>query len=145
MKPVCYLLSSFFIVSVFFLSGCSISESVSSSSDSSRSISRSSTSCSGPEVPEETRKAYEKDVVTYVSAIGRSDVSGEDFMRGLGSIASRHSITDWENYKFTYVSIGEGLKKAGLQKDEIPNLPYLKALLGANSKRIDYVKEGFGS
>lgn len=145
MKPVCYLLFFIFTIFLFFLSGCSISDSISSSSDSSRSISRSSTSSSGPEVPEETRKAYEKDVLTYVSAIGRSDISGEDFMRGLGSIASRHSITDWENYKFTYVAIGEGLKKAGVQEDEIPNLPYLKALLGADSKRLDYVKEGFGS
>jgi len=144
MKPYCYLVSSVFIVSLCFLWGCSISQSVSSSSDSSRSISRSSTSSSGPEVPEETRKAYEKDVVTYVSAIGRSDVSQDDFMRGLGSIASRHSITDWENYKFTFVAIGEGLKKAGVQMDEIPNLPYLKTLLGADPKRLDYVKEGFG-
>ena len=117
---------SFFCLSLYFiglLAGCSISHSISSSSDSSRSISRSSTSCSGPQVPEETRKAYVKDVTTYVSAVGKSGITSEDFMRGLGSIAKRHSISDWEDYKYTYIAIGKGLKAAGVERNRIMAFP----------------------
>ncbi len=140
---------SFFKIGVFlmllsFLAGCSISHSVSSSSDSSRSISRSSTSSSGSQIPEETRKAYVKDVTTYVSAIGRSDIASDNFMRGIGSIAERHSIADWENYKFTYIAIGKGLKQAGLSRDEIADLPYLKPLIKADASRLKYIMEGYG-
>ena len=131
------------LLSAALLSGCSISHSVSSSSDSSRSISRSSTSSSGPEVSDETKKAYVKDVETYVAAIGRSDIGPEEFMRGIGSIAKRHAITDWESYDFTYTAIGKGLKKARLSKDEIDTLPYLKPLVAGDAKRLGLIKKGY--
>jgi len=141
-KSVCSWLVFFGLLGLF-LAGCSISNSVSSSSDSSRSISRSSTSGSGSQVPEETKEAYVKDVITYVSALGRSDIGADDFMRGMSSIAQRHSISDWEGYRFTYVAIGRGLRQAGLAWDEVATLPYLKPLIQADSSRLKYIKEGF--
>ncbi len=118
--------------------GCSISHSISSSSDSSTSISRSS---SGPEVSEETKNAYIKDVATYTEAIGTSQISGEDFMRGLSRIAKKHGISDWESCEYTYEGIGQGLKATGIPKDKIADLPYLKILISNNEKRLEYIKE----
>ena len=130
-------------ISALFISGCSISNSVSSSSDSSRSISRSSDSSSGPKVSEETRKAYVKDVATYADAIGASQISGDDFMRGISRIAKKHGISDWEGYKYTYIGIGQGLKAAGVPKDQVKELIYLKGLVSGNEKRLDYIREGY--
>ena len=133
----------FLIISLLLGSACSISHSVSSSSDSSRSISRSSTSSSGEEVSEETRKAYVNDVATYTEALGESSITADDFMRGLSKIAKKHGISDWESYRYTYVGIGKGLKAAGIAKDQVGELPYLKVLVSSNEKRLDYIKEGY--
>lgn len=131
------------IAMALFISGCSISHSVSSSSDSSRSISRSSNSSSGPKVSEETRKAYVKDISTYADAIGGSRISGDDFMRGISKIAKKHGISDWESYKYTYIGIGKGLKAAGISRAQLQDLSYLKGLLSGNEKRLDYIKQGY--
>ncbi len=143
MKILGTSLSISLLILTFFITGCSISHSISSSSDSSRSISRSSTSCSGEEVSEETRKAYVNDVATYTEAIGVSSITADDFMRGLSKIAKKHGISDWEGYKYTYIGIGKGLKAAGIEKDRINELPYLNVLVSGNEKRLDYIKEGY--
>ena len=128
---------------VFMVSGCSISDSISSSSDSSRSISRSSTSSSGPEVSEETRKAYVNDVSTYTEAVAESAVTADDFMRGLSKIAQKHGISDWESYEYTFKAIGQGLKEAGIPKDQVKDLPYLNVLISSNSQRLDWIKDAY--
>ncbi len=130
----------FLILVAFFLSGCSVSHSISSSSDSSSSISRSS---SGLEISDQNRKDYIKDLETYTEAIGQSHVSGDDFMRGLSRIARNHGISDWESYRYTYVGVGRGLKAAGIDKGKIGDLPYLEPLLSGHPKRIEYIKEGY--
>ncbi len=131
------------IVALAAMSGCSISHSISSSSDSSTSISRSSTSSSGPSVSDETKKAYVKDVATYVGAIGQSQVSSEEFMNGISSIAKRHGISDWESFDPTYEGIGQGLKSAGIDKEEIKDLPYLKVLLSSNPARLEKIQDAY--
>jgi hypothetical protein len=84
-----------------------------------------------------------KDVATYADAIGGSQISGDDFMRGISKIAKKHGISDWESYKYTYIGIGQGLKAAGIPKDQIKELPYLKGLMIGNEKRLDYIKQGY--
>jgi len=128
------------VMGICLCSGCSISYSSKSSSDSSRSSSESS---SGPSTSDETRKAYEGDVTTYTFAIGTGETSPEDFLRGLSSIAEQHGITDWESYKPTYIAIGRGLKKTGISRDQLQELPYLQTLLLGQEKRLGYIKEGF--
>jgi hypothetical protein len=131
------------MVALAAISGCSISHSISSSSDSSTSISRSSTSSSGPSVSDETKKAYVKDVATYVGAIGQSQISSEEFMNGISSIAKRHGISDWESFDPTYEGIGQGLKNAGIGKEEIKELPYLKLLLSSNPSRLEKIQDAY--
>ncbi len=135
-----YILGLLLATAMLCMGGCSISHSISSSSDSSASISRSS---SGPSVSEEERKAYVQDVATYVDAIGNSGVSAEDFMRGISRIAKKHGITDWEGYKYTYIGIGKGLKAAGIAKDQVSSLACLKVLLSGNSERLKYIEQGY--
>ena len=95
------------------ITGCSISGSLGSLSDSIsspfQSISGSLSSSSG-----DRQAAYESDVRDYTLAYVRSGGDFDEFMAGLGGIASKHGITNWEEDSATYIGIGRGLKAAGV-------------------------------
>jgi len=92
--------------------GCSISESISRSVSSpfewSSSSSASSSASSGAR-----EEAYRNDVRDYTAAYVQSGGEYSAFTRGLGNIASKHGVSDWESDDNTWVGIGQGLKKAG--------------------------------
>lgn len=86
--------------------GCSFSYSSESSWKSSKSSSGSSSG------GEDRRQAYREDVRDFTAtyAAETRDVAG--FENGLGAVARRHGITDWEADDATFTAIGAGLKRA---------------------------------
>jgi hypothetical protein len=104
--------------------GCSFSESSKSISDSisdsSHSISDSSTSSSGGDDKSSAKEAlYREDVGDFTAAYVRDggDVAG--LQRGLGAIARRHGVSDWEAVDATWTGIGEGLRRADATPQQI--------------------------
>lgn len=94
--------------------GCSISDSVSSpfewSSASSASSSRSSS---------RGREDYQNDVAGYTQAQVQSGGDFDTFTRGLGRVAAQHGVSNWESDNDTYVGIGQGLKRAGVNQTQV--------------------------
>ena len=94
--------------------GCSFSHSSKSSSDSSTSPSKSSKSSSG----EETARFHE-DVEQYTAAyVQGGGKSAESFFSGLGELARKRGVSDWEAEQGTWESIGRGLGEAGVTDPE---------------------------
>ena len=94
--------------------GCSISTSISDSVSSPfKSSSDSSDSSQG------RTAAYEADVRDYTSAYVKSGGDVNTFMGGLGNLASKHGITNWEADSATYIGIGRGLKAANVTPTQL--------------------------
>src|SRR5262249_39847280 len=84
------------------------------SSNSSESSSDSSASSSGSSSPESAEKQYKSDVREYTAAYVKTGGQFDAFRRGLGDIAKKHNITNWEDNTVTYEGIGEGAAVQGL-------------------------------
>lgn len=99
--------------------GCSFSYSSASISDSIAASSQSisdSLSSSSPKDSSPSEQAYREDVRDYTATAARSDRTGVDFQSGLAAVAERHGVTNWEADGATYVGIGEGLARAGVDR-----------------------------
>lgn len=111
--PKQFFMGTLFILAahVVLLNGCSFSASSESSSTIvSSPFTSSSRSFSGKE------KNYQQDVTDYTRANVRSSTTNyAGFRKGLGEVAEKHGVTNWEAQPLTYTAIGRGLKKAGLQ------------------------------
>jgi hypothetical protein len=95
---------------------CSFSQSSKSSSDSSGSSSDSSggssRSSSGSSSPAEKQQArYEQDVADYTEAYVVSGGGEAGFLRGVGDIAEKRGVSDWESDAVTWQGIGRGLAR----------------------------------
>jgi hypothetical protein len=99
--------------------GCSFYYSSESSAKTLTSPSRSSASSSPDDDGDRDRdEAYRNDVRDFTAAYAasRRDLGG--FEHGLGEVARRHGVTDWEADDATFVAIGAGLKRAGVSADD---------------------------
>jgi hypothetical protein len=103
------------VLPLVLVAACSISKSISSSFESSSGSSASSSRSSSPE----RAAAYREDVRDYTQAYVKSGGDYATFSRGLGSIASKHGVSNWEADNDTYVGIGEGLKQAGVTQMQL--------------------------
>ena len=135
----CRLIVCVFCLS-FVLSGCSISYSFGKSSDSVSSISDSSSPSDDDE-----KTAYSQDVRELTIAYLQSGEQPDEYMREIGHIAQAHGVTDWERQQTTFVAIGEGLKRAGIQEAELQNVGFLKGMLDGNPVALQYVRQGYTS
>ena len=144
-KQYKYIIS---LACVFLLqAGCSISYSLEDSSDSVSasldSITSISTSSSGGE--EETVNAtgtiYEEDVAAVTVLYVSREKTTDDYQRQVTNIAKNHGISDWEQEQSTYIGMGKGLRRAGVSKDSISNLPYFRAM--ADSSNYSEVIKGY--
>jgi hypothetical protein len=103
------------LILLLLVAGCSFYDSSRSSSESSGSSSASSASSSGSSASSAARKdSYIKDVAGYTQAYAKSGGQYDGFTRGLGEIAEKHGVSDWENDPDTYTGIGAGLKNANV-------------------------------
>jgi len=145
-----------FAVALVAVFGCSISNSSNSLSNSSNSssnssessgsssdsLSKSSDSSSGSSGGGDDQ-AYRDDVRDYTHAYVLSGGEFSAFQRGLGDIARRHGITNWEVRRATYRGIGAGLGKAGASQTQLDEF---KANLAASSpEKLQDMQDGYES
>jgi len=129
-------------------SGC-ISESSWSSSASSKSIQSSLESSSSPfesssesSGAETAREAnYRADVRDYVAAWVKSGGQYADFQQSLADLAQRHGITDWQGNRYTWLGVGAGLRKGGVQGVALQT--YLKNLSENDVTRREAMQKGY--
>lgn len=116
-----------------FLAGCSISYSTGKSSDSIStsfdSISGSSGSV-GDTAAAPAANGYGEDVAAATVLYASSRKNSEQFLHTISNIARSHGIVDWEQERGTYAAMGKGLKRAGIDEQQIAELPYFRTLAG---------------
>jgi len=131
------------LLAAFALAGCSFSYSSKTLSKSSSSPSKSS---SGDKQEEkEYQQTYENEVMLFADNMVHTQADAAAFYRGLARIAERHGISDWETLEDTYVAVGKGLKKAGLDRAKLYTLPLLSELMTPRPKMMKYILKGYDS
>jgi hypothetical protein len=150
----------FFAIALMAALGCSISRSSQSISDSSHSISKSSESSStssnnsseslsnssessSDSSNDEDDEAYRDDVRDYTYAYVLSGGQFEAFQKGLGDLARRHGITNWEAHRASYRGIGEGLGRAGLTQTQLD--VFKTNLAGSSPEKMRDMQLGYDS
>lgn len=115
---------------------CSFSYSSDSSSDSSKHSSDSSTSSSGSSSPDQdhddddhdhdhdddkknekksssSSSTFDQDVEQYTAAfLDAGGSTNESFLSGVGDLARKHGVSDWESDPSTWEAIGRGLARS---------------------------------
>lgn len=127
-------------------SGCSISysletssDSIATSSDSFFSISRSSGG-SEKEV-EAALQRYSDDVSGLTVSYFRENGDTYTFERQLGSIARSYGLINWQREAATYQAIGSGLRQAGVKKDTINSTIFLQS--STMELHLETIVEGY--
>jgi hypothetical protein len=126
--------------------GCSVSTSSRSPSDSVASIvgsMASSSASSSSSSPGAAERAYRADVTDYTKAYVGSGGDVRNFSAGLGRLAERRGITDWEQSEATYLAVGEGLGRARV--GEGPLLVWQQALAGSDPRKTQAIRQGYDS
>lgn len=136
-----------FVAATIAAAGCSFSYSSESSSDSSKSSSESSgsssESSSGSSSKDDSNEAsYEQDVADYTSAYVISGGSSEGFLNGIGDLAAKSGISDWESSQTTWRGIGRGLAAANVKKDQVA--VYQKNWTNGNTVAMSAIQQGYG-
>ena len=133
-SPVITILLTIAItVSVTGCSFKSFSASSRSSSSPSRWLSASSrsggsSSKSGEASVRETQSSFQEEISALAVLYAKSSGTASDFESEVTSAARRHGISVWEDIPATYRAIGVGLARAGVPRDAIDYLPFLKDL-----------------
>lgn len=120
---------------------CSFSNSSKGSSDSSGSSSDSSASSSRSSSPESADTQYRNDVREYTAAYVKTGGQFDAFRRGIGDLAKKHSITNWEDDAVTYQGIGEGLGEAGATGVQLK--AYMDGLAGQDAAKRASMQKGY--
>lgn len=94
---------------------CSFSESSESFSNSSESSSNSSSSSS----PGSSGSQYRSDVASYTQAYVVSGGAEGVFLNGVGDLARKRGITDWEADSNTWSGIGAGLGRTKIDSVQL--------------------------
>lgn len=137
-------LSLFLAVTALSCSACSISWSLSESSESvSDSLASISASSSPKDGIGEAKIPYRDDVANLTLSVVGSNFTSADFTDALGRIAAQRRISNWEAEKATYYGIGKGLKKAGVSKENIRKQTFLQAVLASRAEALSWIERGY--
>ena len=120
---------------------CSFSTSSKGSSDSSGSSSDSSGSSSRSSSPESAESQYKNDVREYTAAYVKTGGQFDAFRRGIGDLAKKHNITNWEDSSVTYEGIGEGLGVTGASQIQLK--AYMDGLAGQDAAKRASMQKGY--
>jgi hypothetical protein len=123
---------------VVLTQACSFSASSKGSSDSSSDSSASSSRSSSPESAE---SQYKSDVREYTAAYMKTGGQFDAFRRGIGDIARKHNITNWEDHPVTYEGIGQGLGEGGAT--ELQLKAYMDGLAGQDAGKRAAMQKGY--
>jgi hypothetical protein len=121
------------------MAACSFSYSSEKFSDSSSASSDSSASSS----PGAKERAYKDDVSDYTAAYVKSSSDFASFRGGLGDLARKRGVTDWEDDENTWLGIGAGLGRAKVSKVELD--VYKTNLAGGDAKHAAAMQKGYDS
>jgi hypothetical protein len=121
--------------------GCSFSASSRGSANSSESSSDSSASSSRSSSPESAEAQYKNDVREYTAAYVKTGGQFDAFRRGIGDIAKKHNITNWEESTVTYEGIGEGLGEARVSDLQLK--AYLDGVAGQDTGKRVAMQKGY--
>ena len=134
MKFFSLFFSTAVLVTALLSSGCSVSYSTGKSSDTVStlldSVSGSMTSMSGGSDVALRLKSYEEDVVAATSLSVSRGQSGQQLIQLITSLARHHGIVDWEQETVSFEAMGQGLRRAGIAREDIARLPYFKKIAG---------------
>lgn len=119
---------------------CSFSHSSESSWKTLTSPSRSSSSSSKSD--DDEKEAYRDDVRDFTAAYAARQGDLDGFEPGLGEVARRHGLTDWEADDATYAAIGAGLHRAQVSDAEYARY---EAALGTTARRAALMRDGRSS
>jgi len=133
----------FMLVTLALTAGCSISESISKSISSPLEWSSESSASSSRSSSPERGEAYRDDVRDFTAAYVQSGGQFDQFNRGLGNVAAKHGVSNWESDSTTYVGIGEGLKKAGVSATALT--VWKSNLAGSDSSKGAAIQKGYDS
>lgn len=125
----------------FSYSSKSSSDSSKSSSDSSGGSSRSSSGSSSPEEKQQAR--YEQDVADYTEAYVVSGGGQEGFLRGVGDIAEKRGVSDWESDTVTWQGIGRGLARVNPSAVQLD--VYKSNWTGGDPSKLKSLEKGYAS
>ena len=117
---------------------CSFSYSSKGSSDSSKSSSDSSGSSSGSD-----SARFQKDVEQYTQSFVEAGGSGDSFFAGLGDLARKRSVSDWESEPGTWEAIGRGLGRTRVNDAQCT--AYETAWADGNPTRQNAIAQGFAA
>jgi hypothetical protein len=123
---------------VVLTQACSFSASSKGSSESSSDSSASSSRSSSPESAE---SQYKSDVREYTAAYMKTGGQFDAFRRGIGDIARKHNITNWEDNPVTYEGIGQGLGEGGAT--ELQLKAYMDGLAGQDAAKRAAMQKGY--
>lgn len=120
----------------------SISDSVESISDSVGSLSDSITSSHSSQSNKD--KKYENEVSDYTMAyVKSSHADYNSYFKGLSDIAAKTGIVNWDQEPKTYIAIGKGLKKAGIEG--VAYETYKKNFAGSDQENMQNIQKGYES
>ena len=127
---------------VFFgPAGCLVSASSKGSSDSSGSFSDSSSSFSKSSSPENAETQYQDDVRDYTATYLQTGGQFDAFQRGIGDLAKKHNITNWEESMATYEGVGEGLAQGKATPVQLQ--AYMDGLAGQDQAKRAALQKGY--
>lgn len=117
--------------------GCgSLSDSSESSSAFISSPITSFSRSSSPEIE------YREDIRDFTAAHIQAGGNVENLWRGLGEVAAKHGISDWENNEATFHGIGQGLARAGYSQVQTDAFV---SVLTRSEQQVRWIQEGFTS
>jgi hypothetical protein len=119
---------------------CSFSYSSKGSSDSSKSSSDSSGSSSGGSDSARFQKDVEQYTEAFVQAGGQRD---DSFFTGLGDLARKRGISDWESEPGTWEAIGRGLGHAHV--NDAQRTAYETAWAAGDPMRENAIAQGYAA
>lgn len=131
------------------VTSCSFSDSSRSISDSSGSISDSvgslSDSFDSSESSQSNKdKKYQNEVSDYTMAyVKSSHADYNSYLKGLSDIAAKIGIVNWDQEPKTYIAIGTGLKKAGVEGTAYET--YKKNFAGSDQEKMQNIQKGYES
>ncbi|HXK25932.1 MAG TPA: putative lipoprotein [Myxococcota bacterium] len=113
----------------------------SSISDSSRSISRSMSSPSESSSEKQEDSMYKSKIRDYSYGYAKAGGDAQAFSRGIGALAQRRGIHDWEKDESTCRAIGEGFRDAGAGQSATANA--LNAVVPPKSDCGVWIRTGY--
>jgi len=125
------------IALLLFVSGAACS----SISDSSRSFSRSVSSPSESSSEKQEDSLYKSKIRDYSFGYAKAGGDAQAFARGIGALATRRGIHDWEKDESTCRAIGEGFRDAGAGQSASANA--LNPVVSAKSRCGVWIRAGY--